>query len=373
MTSVSLYFDLDQFHVNEKVHKVLEKDYKSMNIFSKKYFGDKARIQKLPLFLSQPLEKIICEKDESHKEKNQLDFEIFYAISKDLLQNPDIGLFLVASRDSDFCTIAKKVKEAGKFFGMVIFEDIAKKNNEKLSNKLKSVCDVICVIRNGNITKNYINKENKKLLFQFFNKKEAESEESKQEEIEDNESLESVLEDEEYDETIDELENEIHELEQKLEQKNVTEKRIIETFQLQVSELRRQNEINQMQSPPTRKYTYIQQYTRNLILVWINTHCKTYKKMAVELDELLEQAKTQCPYPFLQYEIIPRDPNYLLFGPCDFGCSCSKKGSLFNLSKNERCPVFHLYKNGNVEQEIVGDNLAELRQAIEKVYEFQIS
>jgi uncharacterized LabA/DUF88 family protein len=145
----AVYFDIDQFGYTKEIHKLLMKEFGTMNVLIKKYVGSRKRdMGNLPEHIEGSYEKILCEK--RGEEKDKVDFRINIEIMKDL-RNPDIKYFIVASRDTDFVTIAEEIHRHGKNFGVLVIHNA----KEKVSPKLKEVCDVILTIQDGRITQGY--------------------------------------------------------------------------------------------------------------------------------------------------------------------------------------------------------------------------
>lgn len=150
----SVYFDIDQFAYTKAIDKLLHKEFGNQ-ILMKKFVGSqKSKMGMLPEHIEGPYEKILCEKRSDEKDK--VDFRISIEIMKDL-QNPDIKYFIIASRDTDFITIAEEIHRQEKKFGVLVIHN----PKEKVSPRLKEVCDIILTIQDGRVTqgKHSIKKE----------------------------------------------------------------------------------------------------------------------------------------------------------------------------------------------------------------------
>ncbi len=292
-----IYFDLDQFHIDEETHKILEREYKRMIIVKKKYFGTKEKIAALPKDISSPMETFPYKK--KGEEQNKNDFKIMAEIVKDLA-NPWMNWFIVATRDTDFVAHADEVHKAGKNFGILLIENKDKNRIEQLSPILEEVCDMTMTIRCGNITTKI-----KKGI-------------------------------------------------QKGERRTVRDIAV------------------QTDAEPNHEYTWLEKPNTNMIVGWINYNCKGYKKIALELDDLIEEAKKKANFPFLNYLPIQRDGYNMMLGPSRFSCDCGTIPSPFRRKGAEPCPIFHLYSEGRIQKEVVGANLKELRKAIRFVYKILV-
>jgi hypothetical protein len=113
----------------------------------------------------------------------------------------------------------------------------------------------------------------------------------------------------------------------------------------------------------------LEQMQSNLILGWIDYNCKGYKGIAVEIDRLMKQVEQNQREirPPVIYHALHRDMSNQLFWPHKLRCDCVPPLSPFTKGP-ETCPIFHLYKGGRLEHEVVGANLKELRKAIQLVY-----
>lgn len=136
-----VYLDLDNFPSNTQCEKALEEfcstSESELRILAKKAFGDLDQITKLPLEAQQSYSLIPCPK--LTKTKNSTDMALTVEIMRDLLTNPSIDLFIIASADSDYIPVMKEVKEKGK---EVI---ILTQNNANLSSALVETADQIIV------------------------------------------------------------------------------------------------------------------------------------------------------------------------------------------------------------------------------------
>jgi hypothetical protein len=124
---------------------------------------------------------------------------------------------------------------------------------------------------------------------------------------------------------------------------------------------------------PDYRYTWLEAPNTNIIVGWVNYDCKGYKKIALELDDLIEEAKTKATFPFINYLPIQRDGYNFMLSPTKFSCNC-KGGILANPFERgpEPCPIFHLYSEGRIQKEVIGANLHELRNAIRMVYKILV-
>ncbi len=146
--AAAIYFDVDQFAYTKAIDKLLNKEF-GTQILVKKFVGSqKSKMGALPEQIEGPHEKILCEKRKDEKDK--VDFRINIEIMKDL-RNPDIKHFIIASRDTDFITIAEEIHRHGKNFGILVIHT----PKEKVSPKLKEVCDVILTVQDGRITQGH--------------------------------------------------------------------------------------------------------------------------------------------------------------------------------------------------------------------------
>jgi hypothetical protein len=129
----------------------------------------------------------------------------------------------------------------------------------------------------------------------------------------------------------------------------------------------------QTESEPNHRYTWLEAPNTNIIVGWVNYNCKGYKKIALELDDLIEEAKTKSTFPFINYLPIQRDGYNFMLSPTKFSCDC-KEGILANPFARgpEACPIFHLYSEGRIQKEVIGANLHELRKAIRLVYKILV-
>ena len=285
--AAAVYFDLDQFGYTKAIHKLLMKEFGSMTIVMKKYVSSRKRdMGALPDDIEGPYEKILCEK--KGEEKDKVDFRINIEIMKDL-RNPDIKYFIIASRDTDFITIAEEVHRHGKNFGVLVIHN----PKEKVSPKLKEVCDVILTIQDGRITQGY-HKIKKELPLEF------------------------------------------------------------------------RDASTQTETEVEPKYTFVEAYQMNVVLAWVNFNCKSYKNIAIEIDNLMKQAQ-QNSKEILNYRAVSVTHTEPLLWPKEFHCRCNDISSLTTRGV-ERSPVFHLYRGGIIQEEVVGANLKALRKAIQAVY-----
>ncbi len=125
-------------------------------------------------------------------------------------------------------------------------------------------------------------------------------------------------------------------------------------------------------SPEDKRYSHIESPNTNLIVGWFDYNCKSYKKIALELDELIEKAKkSSTPTLPLNYVPIHQDATNRMFSPRKLACHCMKP--LAKVPRGpEWCPVFHLYLDGRIQKEVVGANLSDLRKAIQLVYKILV-
>jgi hypothetical protein len=128
----------------------------------------------------------------------------------------------------------------------------------------------------------------------------------------------------------------------------------------------------QTEPEPEYRYNWAEAPNTNLIVGWVNYNCKGYKKIALELDDLVEEAKKKAEFPFLNYVPIQRDGNNFMLSPRNFSCECSGGGFGKILKRPEPCPIFHLYSEGRIQKEVIGANLTELRKAIRLVYKILV-
>jgi uncharacterized LabA/DUF88 family protein len=283
----AVYFDIDQFGYTKEIHKLLMKEFGTMNVLIKKYVGSRKRdMGNLPEHIEGSYEKILCEK--RGEEKDKVDFRINIEIMKDL-RNPDIKYFIVASRDTDFVTIAEEIHRHGKNFGVLVIHNA----KEKVSPKLKEVCDVILTIQDGRITQGYHRIKKEEPL--------------------------------EFREASTQTETEVE-----------------------------------------PKYTFMEAYQMNVILGWVNFNCKSYKNIAIEIDNIIKQVEQNSKEELIHYRAVSVNHTEPLFWPKEFHCRCNDNSPLHR--GPERSPIFHLYQGGKIKQEVVGANLKALRKAIQAVY-----
>ena len=289
-----IYFDLDQFHIDEDIHKILEREYKRMIIVKKKYFGTKEKIAALPKDISQPMETFSYKK--KGEEQNNNDFKIMAELVKDLA-NPWMNWYIIATRDTDFVAHADEVHKAGKNFGILLIENKDKNRIEPLSPALEEVCDMTMTIRCGNITTKL--------------------------------------------------------------KKGIPK-----------GERRTVREIGVQTDPePEHRYSWLERPNTNIIVGWVNYNCQGYKKIALELDELIDEAKKKSLFPFVNYVAIQRDGTNFMLSPHKFSCDCNGgMGRILARNRPEPCPIFHLYSEGRIQKEVVGADLEKLRSAIRLVY-----
>jgi hypothetical protein len=311
MTAV--YFDLDQFGYRD-VHRILEREFSGMGYVLKKFFGDKERLANLPEDITAPYECIQYEK-KKREEANVADFMITIEISKDL-QNPKINQFIVASRDTDYRFIGEAIQKAGRHFGILVIENKDKKKHEEVSPLLQSMCDILYIIRCGNISKK-CSKSMKKLLVAP--------------------AVEEVP---------------------------------VQT----VAPIQREDVVIQSEPIKEVSYTHLQLTHANYILAWIDFNCKSYKKIALDIDQLIHIAKQKADWPYLHYIPIQRTAENYIFSPIHFACTCAKFTDPFlsRLREGEHCPVFHLYKEGKIQCEVLGPDLQKLQEAIWNVYKIDL-
>lgn len=283
----AVYFDLDQFGYTKAIHKLLTKEFGKRDIQLLKFVGSRKQdFGNIPEEMGFPYEKFLCERKKDEKDK--VDFRIVIEIMKDL-RNPKINTFIIASRDTDFITIAEEVHKQGKNFGVLIIH-----GKEKLSPLLKEFCDIILTIQDGTVTVG-----TRKV-------KKAEAIEYKETSI-------------------------------------------------------------QTETDPEPKYSFIENYQYNMILAWINYNCRGYKNISVELDNMMKQVKQNSKDEIISYHALHWNESNQLLSPAKFNCHCVTFPDPFHKGP-ERCPIFHLYKGGKIQQEVVGANLKALRKAIGLVY-----
>lgn len=133
-----LYLDLDNFPASVPYEKALEEFYSNdLRILAKKAFGDMEQLSKLPLDKQQSHILIPCPK--LTKTKNSTDMRLGCEIIKDLLTNPHVDVFVIASADSDYVPVIKEVKERGKECVLLT------QNIKSMSSVLTDVADQVIV------------------------------------------------------------------------------------------------------------------------------------------------------------------------------------------------------------------------------------
>ncbi len=136
-----IYIDMDNFPSNSHYEKALDEFYSTtdsdLRILAKKAFGDLEQFMKLPLEVQQSCSLIPCPK--LTKTKNSTDMRLTVEIMRDLLTNPSIDIFIIASADSDYIPVMKEVKEKGK--EVVILTQ----SNANLTSALVDTADQIIV------------------------------------------------------------------------------------------------------------------------------------------------------------------------------------------------------------------------------------
>lgn len=134
-----LYLDLDNFPHTLPYEKTLEDFHggEDLKLLARKAFGD----------LDQ-LGKLSAEKQKSHilfhcpkltKTKNSTDIRLSVEVMKDLLTNPSIDAFIIASADTDYVPVMKEVKERGKECILLT------QSSDSISDSLAEVADEILV------------------------------------------------------------------------------------------------------------------------------------------------------------------------------------------------------------------------------------
>ncbi len=119
-----------------------------------------------------------------------------------------------------------------------------------------------------------------------------------------------------------------------------------------------------------KRYSHIEAPNTNLIVGWFDYNCKSYKKIALELDDIMETTKKSSVVP-VNYVPIHQDASNRMFSPRKLACHCMKP--LAKVPRGpEWCPVFHLYLDGRIQKEVVGANLSDLRKAIQMVYKILV-
>ena len=127
----------------------------------------------------------------------------------------------------------------------------------------------------------------------------------------------------------------------------------------------------QKDSLEEKRYSQIESPNTNLVVGWFDYNCKSYKKIALELDDMMETAKKNSSALPINYFPIHQDASNRMFSPRKLACHCGKP--LAKVPRGpEWCPVFHLYLDGRIQKEVVGANLGELRKAIQLVYKILV-
>ena len=114
----------------------------------------------------------------------------------------------------------------------------------------------------------------------------------------------------------------------------------------------------------------VETYKSNLVLAWIDYNCKGYKRIAVDLDNMMKQMEQNAVdvSPPLRFQALHRDMSNQLFWPPALSCDCARIANPIGGKVPEQCPVFHLYRAGRVQCQVIGSNLKELRRAIKLEY-----
>lgn len=306
----AIYYDMDQFGTKENVHKALQEEFKSLNISLQKYVGSEKNLSNLPKFIPDDQKIDISE---NKKKKNAVDHEIMLQLMEDNIRDPTITHFIIASRDTDFIRISKTIHMLGKQFGVLYLEN----KKEAISELLFKECHV---------------------LWRFKDKK------------------------------ITQLQG----MKKKLDLPPPTT-RIPTPFATQP--LAPAKPPSPLLLPKAaiaaqpKRLLFFEKYSPNIVFVWMDFRCKSYKEIAVQLDDLIEEYRNEKPlFPLpLHFELIQRDQQNYFLGPHALNCICGKIPSPFR-GEEDKCPVFLFYKNSELVEQVVGPDLKRLREVLDKTY-----
>jgi uncharacterized LabA/DUF88 family protein len=166
-----VYLDLDNFPATVPYEKALQEFHSTsdLRLLSKKAFGSIEQFSKLPLDLQQTHTMIPCPK--LAQAKNSTDMRLGVEIMKDLLTNPNVDVFVIASADTDYVPVMKEVKERGKECVVLV------NGSNNLSPVLTEIADQIIVCE-GTVSKPTRDKHSRAKIGELLGKLFAKSKES---------------------------------------------------------------------------------------------------------------------------------------------------------------------------------------------------
>ncbi len=306
----AIYYDMDQFGTKENVHKALQEEFKSLNISLQKYVGTDKNLNNLPKFI--PDEQKI-DISENKKKKNAVDHEIMLQLMEDNIRDPTITHFIIASRDTDFIRISKTIHMLGKQFGVLYLDN----KKEAISELLFKECHILWRFKDKKITQ-----------IQGLKKKP--------------DTPPPVV-------------------------------RVQTPFSAPPPLPPKPPSPLLLPKPAAipqpKRLLFFEKYSPNIVLIWMDFRCKSYKEIAVQLDDLIEEYRNEKPlFPLpLHFELIQRDQQNYFLGPHALNCICGKIPSPFRESE-DKCPVFLFYKNSELVEQVVGPDLKRVREVLDKTY-----